>query len=310
MVTNGEFSIDALLPPDMAHKAEAIGVRKANMPAGRILLLAVLAGAFIALGAIFSTTVSVGAITVKDAAGSVIQTSAIAYGINRLLMGLAFSLGLILVVVGGAELFTGNNLISMAFMSRKITLGQLLSNWGLVYAGNFLGSILTAVIMFVTNQYTQGNGALGLNALNIANAKTGLDFFPALTSGIMCNVLVCLAVWLTYSARSTTDKILSIIPPVTAFVAAGFEHSVANMYFIPMGLFIKTWGTPAFFTSIGKAAGDFANLTWGNFFITNLLPVTLGNIIGGAVMVGAVYWYAYLHKNPPTRPSNAGKEHS
>lgn len=284
----------------MAQKAETIGVKKANMPAGRLLLLAILAGAFIALGAIFATTVSVSGVTVKDAAGAVISTSSVAYGLTRLVMGLAFSLGLILVIIGGAELFTGNNLIIMAFMSRKIALRQLLRNWAIVYAGNFLGSILTAGIMFLTGQYLQGNGAVGLNALNIATAKTDIDFLPALCSGIMCNALVCLAVWLTYSARTTTDKILAIIPPITAFVAAGFEHSVANMYFIPIGLFIKNWGTPAFFDAIGKTAGDFSNLTWGNFFIANLLPVTIGNIIGGAVMVGAVYWYAYLRKNNPS----------
>lgn len=300
MAMNGDFSIDALLPPDMAQKAETIGVKKANMPAGRLLLLAILAGAFIALGAIFATTVSVSGVTVKDAAGAVISTSSVAYGLTRLVMGLAFSLGLILVIIGGAELFTGNNLIIMAFMSRKIALRQLLRNWAIVYAGNFLGSILTAGIMFLTGQYLQGNGAVGLNALNIATAKTDIDFLPALCSGIMCNALVCLAVWLTYSARTTTDKILAIIPPITAFVAAGFEHSVANMYFIPIGLFIKNWGTPAFFDAIGKTAGDFSNLTWGNFFIANLLPVTIGNIIGGAVMVGAVYWYAYLRKNNPS----------
>ena len=300
MAMNGDFSIDALLPPDMAQKAETIGVKKANMPAGRLLLLAILAGAFIALGAIFATTVSVSGVTVKDAAGAVISTSSVAYGLTRLVMGLAFSLGLILVIIGGAELFTGNNLIVMAFMSRKIALRQLLRNWAIVYAGNFLGSILTAGIMFLTGQYLQGNGAVGLNALNIATAKTDIDFLPALCSGIMCNALVCLAVWLTYSARTTTDKILAIIPPITAFVAAGFEHSVANMYFIPIGLFIKNWGTPAFFDTIGKTAGDFSNLTWGNFFIANLLPVTIGNIIGGAVMVGAVYWYAYLRKNNPS----------
>jgi formate/nitrite transporter len=270
------------------------------MPAGRLLLLAILAGAFIALGAIFATTVSVSGVTVKDAAGAVISTSSVAYGLTRLVMGLAFSLGLILVIVGGAELFTGNNLIVMAFMSRKISFRQLLRNWAIVYAGNFLGSVLTAAIMFLTGQYLQGNGAVGLNALNIATAKTGIDFLPALCSGIMCNALVCLAVWLTYSARTTTDKILAIIPPITAFVAAGFEHSIANMYFIPIGLFIKNWGTPAFFDTIGKTAGDFSNLTWGKFFIANLLPVTIGNIIGGAVMVGAVYWYAYLRKNKPS----------
>lgn len=297
---NGDYSIDALLPPDMAQKAETIGVKKANMPAGRLLLLAILAGAFIALGAIFATTISVSDVIVKDAAGAVVSTSSVAYGLNRLVMGLAFSLGLILVVVGGAELFTGNNLIVMGFMSRKITFYQLMRNWAIVYAGNFLGSVFTAGIMFLTGQYLQSNGGVGLNALNIANTKAGIDFLPALCSGIMCNALVCLAVWLTYSARSTTDKILAIIPPITAFVAAGFEHSVANMYFIPIGLFIKNWGTSAFFDSIGKVASDFSNLTWGNFFIANLLPVTIGNIIGGAVMVGAVYWYAYLRKSNPS----------
>ncbi len=300
MTMNGDYSIDALLPPDMAQKAETIGVKKANMPAGRLLLLAILAGAFIALGAIFATTISVSDVIVKDAAGAVVSTSSVAYGLNRLVMGLAFSLGLILVVVGGAELFTGNNLIVMGFMSRKITFYQLMRNWAIVYAGNFLGSVFTAGIMFLTGQYLQSNGGVGLNALNIANTKAGIDFLPALCSGIMCNALVCLAVWLTYSARSTTDKILAIIPPITAFVAAGFEHSVANMYFIPIGLFIKNWGTSAFFDSIGKVASDFSNLTWGNFFIANLLPVTIGNIIGGAVMVGAVYWYAYLRKSNPS----------
>ncbi|HWQ05496.1 MAG TPA: formate transporter FocA [Longilinea sp.] len=307
MSMNGEFSIDAILPPDMAQKAETIGVKKANMAAGRLFLLAILAGAFIALGAIFATTVSAGSITIKDALGQVSATSALPYGITRLVAGIAFSLGLILVIVGGAELFTGNNLIIMAFMSHKINLRQLLRNWAIVYAGNFIGSILTALIMVITNQYMQGNGAIGLNALNMANAKAGLSFIPALASGIMCNALVCLAVWLTYSARSTTDKILAIILPITAFVAAGFEHSVANMYFIPTGLFIKAWGNASFFQAIGKTAGDFANLTWGNF-LGNLLPVTIGNIIGGAVMVGAVYWLVYLRKNQPRSILEPGKE--
>jgi formate/nitrite transporter len=293
---NDEFSIDALLPPDMAVKAETIGVKKANMAAGKLFLLAILAGAFIALGAIFATTVSAGTITIKDAFGFVTASSALPYGITRLVAGVTFTLGLILVVVGGAELFTGNNLIIMAYMSRKISLGQLLRNWGIVYVGNFVGSILTALIMFATDQYMQGNGAVGLNALNMANAKTGLTFLPALASGVMCNALVCLAVWLVYSAHSTTDKILAIIPPISAFVAAGFEHSVANMYFIPIGLFIKAWGSASFFQSIGKSASDFSNLTWGNF-AGNLIPVTIGNIIGGAVMVGIVYWIIYLRDN-------------
>jgi len=307
MNMNGEFSIDAILPPDMAQKAETVGVKKANLAAGRLFLLAVLAGAFIALGAIFANTVSAGSITIKDALGQVSASSALPYGITRLVAGVAFSLGLILVVVGGAELFTGNNLIIMAFMSHKINLRQLLRNWAIVYAGNFAGSILTALIMFITNQYLQGNGAVGLNALNTANTKAGIAFIPALASGVMCNALVCLAVWLTYSARSTTDKILAIILPITAFVAAGFEHSVANMYFIPIGLFIKAWGNASFFQTIGKTQADFGNLTWGNF-LGNLIPVTIGNIIGGAVMVGAVYWLVYLRKDQARSISEPGKE--
>lgn len=163
-----------------------------------------------------------------------------------------------------------------------------------MYLGNFAGSIATAVIMFLSSQYTFGKGAIGLNALNIANSKSGLDFWQAIFLGIMCNALVCLAVWLCFSARTTTDKIMAIIPPISAFVAAGFEHSIANMYFIPMGLLIKGYGSASFFEAIGKTPADFANLTWGNFFIKNLIPVTIGNIIGGAVMVGLVYWYIYL----------------
>jgi formate/nitrite transporter len=150
--------------------------------------------------------------------------------------------------------------------------------------------------MFLTKQYTFGSGAIGLAALNIGEAKTSLDFVQAIALGMMCNALVCMAVWLCYSARSTTDKILAIIPPISAFVAAGFEHSVANMYFIPVALFIKDMGAPQFFETINKTAADFPHLTWNNFFIANLLPVTIGNIIGGAVMVGLVYWFIYLRK--------------
>lgn len=278
--------IDALLPPEMAAKAEMVGVKKAALPFGSMFALAVLAGAFIGLGAIISTTVVAG--------------STLPYGVTRLLAGLVFSLGLILVIVGGAELFTGNTLMSIAYTNRKISFGDLMRNWGIVYLGNLVGSIATAIVMFISKQYTFSGGVVGVAALNIANSKVNLEPLQAIALGIMCNALVCLAVWLCFSARSTSDKILAIIPPITAFVACGFEHSVANMYFIPIGLFIKNWGTPVFFDSIGKVAGDFSNLTWGNFFIANLLPVTIGNIIGGAVMVGAVYWYAYLRKSNPS----------
>jgi formate transporter FocA len=267
----------------MAAKAEDLGVKKAALPALNMFVLAVLAGAFIGIGAIFATTVAAGG-------------AALPYGVNRLLTGLVFTVGLILVVVGGAELFTGNTLITIAFASKKVTVMQLLRNWTIVYIGNFVGSVLTAYIVFLGKQYAFGGGAIGLTALNIGAGKTALTFIQAVALGIMCNALVCMAVWMCYSARSTTDKILAIIPPIATFVAAGFEHSVANMYFVPLALFVKGSGDTAFFQAIGKTAADFPNLTWGNFFIANLLPVTIGNIIGGGIMVGLIYWFVYLRK--------------
>ena len=292
-----QISFDALLPPAMASKAEDLGVKKANLKAPNMFMLAILAGAFIGIGAIFATTVAAGGMSVKDAAGAAAFSTGFPYGVTRLLVGLVFTVGLILVVVGGAELFTGNTLIMMAFASKKVTLVQLLRNWGIVYVGNLVGSMLTAYIVFLGKQYTFGSGAIGLAALNIGEAKTALTFVQAVALGIMCNALVCMAVWMCYSARTTTDKILAIIPPIACFVAAGFEHSIANMYFIPVALFIKGSGDTAFFEMIGKTADSFTHLTWGNFFLANLLPVTIGNIIGGGIMVGLVYWFVYQRKS-------------
>ncbi len=291
-----QISFDALGPPAMGSKAENIGVTKASLRADNMFVLGILAGAFIGIGAIFATTVSAGSISIKDAAGAAAFATGLPYGVIRLLTGLVFATGLILVIVGGAELFTGNTLITMAFASKKVTLAQLLRNWVIVYLGNLVGSVLTAYVVFLGKQYTFGGGAIGLTALNIGEAKTALGFIQAVALGIMCNALVCMAVWLCYSARSTTDKILAIIPPIACFVAAGFEHSIANMYFIPVALFIKYSGDSSFFTAIGKTAADFPHLTWGNFFLANLLPVTIGNIIGGGFMVGLVYWFVYLRK--------------
>lgn len=268
--------IEALLPPEIAIRAEGVGIKKSEMDAATTFMLAVLAGAFVALGAVFATTVS--------ASGD------LPYGINRLFMGLVFCLGLILVVVGGAELFTGNNLIIMAWVSRKVTLQKLLRNWTIVYVGNFVGAVATALLMYFTKQYNFNGGGIGQTILNTANNKLSLDFGQAIALGIMCNALVCLAVWLTYSARTTTDKILAIVFPITAFVAAGFEHSVANMYFVPVALFIKQLDADF----VNQTGIEVSNLTWDNFLVDNLLPVTIGNIIGGAVMVGVVYWFIYL----------------
>ena len=271
-------SLDALPPREMARKAEQVGVTKAGLSTIETFVLAVLAGAFIALGAIFATTVTTGG-------------SAMPYGVTRLLGGVSFSLGLILVVVAGAELFTGNNLLVMAWAGRRISTARVLRNWGIVFAGNFVGAIATALILFVSKQYEFGGGAVGVQALTIAAAKTNLGFGQAIALGALCNALVCLAVWLCYSAHTTTDRILSIIFPITAFVAAGFEHSVANMFFIPMGLLVKS---DTAFVASQPDVPDLGNLTWGNFLWANLLPVTIGNVIGGAIMVGAVYWLVYL----------------
>lgn len=276
-----QMGFDALLPPDMARRAEYLGVRKAEMPILNMLGLAVLAGAFIALGAAFATVTSAG------------STPDFPYGVTRMLVGVVFSLGLILIIVGGAELFTGNILIVMAWASRKVTTRALLRNWSVVYIGNFIGAITTAVMIFIGKQYTFGAGSIGFTALSIANGKVHFTFIQAVTLGVMCNAMVCLAVWMTYSAHSTIDKILSIIFPIAGFVAAGFEHSIANMYFVPIGLLIKTFD-PVFAASTGL---DLSGLTWGSFLIDNLIPVTIGNIIGGAVLVASVYWFIFLRPN-------------
>jgi formate transporter FocA len=276
-------ALDALIPAEMAAKAEQVGAKKAHLPALSMFVLSVLAGAFIALGAVFSTTVVAG-------------STGLPYGLVRVLAGLVFSLGLILVLVGGAELFTGNNLIVMAWASGKVSTRLLLQNWVIVYAGNFAGALATAVLLYLSGQFSFGQGSVGAAALATANAKVGLGFVQAIVLGILCNALVCLAVWLTFSARTTTDRIVAIVPPITAFVAAGFEHSIANMYFIPVALFIKTGAPASFWSAIGKTAADFPNLTWERFLVNNLLPVTLGNIVGGALLVGAVYWFVYLRQ--------------
>lgn len=270
-------ALDALPPPAIARKAEDVGVAKAGLGAADTFALGVLAGAFIALGAIFATTVTAGG-------------GDLPYGVSRLLGGLAFTLGLILVVVAGAELFTGNNLIVMAWASGKVSTLRLLRNWALVYAGNFAGALATAGLLFVAKQYTFGKGAVGEQTLTTATAKTGLGFVQAVALAALCNALVCLAVWLTYGARTTADKILAIVPPIAAFVAAGFEHSVANMFFVPMGLLVKS--DSAF--AAAHAVPGMEHLTWERFFLANLVPVTIGNVVGGALMVGAVYWFVYL----------------
>jgi len=259
-----EQNIDAYTPAKMAELVEDIGVKKAALPTVPTLMLGLLAGAFIAFGAMFFTLV--------------MTNQYMGLGSARLLGGIAFSLGLILVVVGGAELFTGNNLIVMAWADRKVTTLQLLRNWGLVYISNLSGAVGAAALVYWSGTLSFGDGAVAETALDIAIAKINIDPLQAFIRGILCNVLVCLAVWLCFAAHHVAGKILAIVFPISAFVALGFEHSVANMYFIPLGMLVS--------------GGDISVMD----FLNNLVPVTFGNIVGGGVFVALVYWAIYLRK--------------
>jgi formate transporter len=294
-------TFDAILPSAMAVRAEETGVRKARADPLTVLVLSLLGGAFISFGAIFATTVSAGSISIASGDGATAFIATPPYGIMRLLSGLVFSLGLLLIVIAGAELFTGNNLIVMAWASGKVRTTDLLANWTIVFVGNCCGALATAVLMFCTTQYTFGRGAVGLAALSSANSKAALAFVPALALGVMCNALVCLAIWMSYSARTTVDRVVAVAPPVAAFVAAGFEHSIANVYYLAVGLLIRAGAGEAFWASIGKTAADFPDLTWQNS-LANLVPVTIGNAVGGALMVGLIYWFVYLRPAVLARP--------
>lgn len=277
MSISGSSASLGLAPAEMAEKAAAIAEKKAKTSAVRLFLLAILAGMYIAFGAVFSVLSTTGMAGVWP------------YGFTRIIAGLTFCLGLVLVMISGAELFTGNNLMVIAWLNKRITLGAMLRNWGIVYAGNFIGSILIAALVLASRIYTASNGELGKLMLSGADHKLHYSFLTALTLGILCNVLVCLAVWMTYSAPSTGGKILAILFPITAFIAAGFEHSVANMYIVPVAILLK--GFDASFVSTLQI--ETSALTWTNFFVQNLLPVTLGNILGGAGLIGTFYAIVY-----------------
>jgi formate transporter len=283
------LSIDALMPAELAMAAESIGVRKTRLDTPSLAALSVLGGAFIALGAMFATTILAG------------SQGHIPFGISRLLAGIPFCLGLILVIVGGAELFTGNTLMVMALAAGKVRLSEMLRAWAIVYAGNFIGAAGTAVLVFLSGQYLQGQGSVAGVSLKLALAKSTLPFDQAFFLGILCNVLVCLAVWLSMASRTVSGKVLAIIFPVSAFVAAGFEHSVANMYIMPLGLLIKDWAPAALWTQLGASTAEYAGLTWPAF-LQSLVPVTLGNIIGGGGLVGIVYWFIYLRNDRNAAP--------
>lgn len=267
---------DAYPPPEIAARVCKVGLAKVNTAVPTMVALAVLAGAFISLGALFYTVT----ITVEK------EGPTLPFGLLRLVGGMAFSLGLILVVVGGAELFTGNNLIAMAWATGCVQTRQVVRNWLWVYLGNLLGAVGTAVLVLLAGVQTLGDGAVGETMVRIARGKIALDPLSAFARGILCNVLVCLAVWLCMGARTVADKILAILFPISAFVACGFEHSVANMFFLPLGLALAAGG-PASFSIVDA--------------LSNLALVTLGNIIGGTVLVALVYWFIYLRTETQAR---------
>lgn len=278
------FSLDAYTPEQMARRVETVGMAKASLPTLPLLALSILAGAFIAFGAMLYTVV--------------MTNHGLGFGIARLIGGIAFSLGLILVVVGGAELFTGNVLLAMGWADRKISTAALLRNWSIVYVGNFIGGIGMAVLAYLAGLTLLDGGAVGATAIKLAQSKVALPFWPAFFKGVLCNALVCLAVWLCFAARGVADKILAIVFPISAFVVLGLEHSIANMYFVPMGMLaamdggaaaglggvVRNWMPGA---AVGVAL-DIAGL------IRHLVPVTLGNIVGGGVFVALSYYVIYL----------------
>ncbi len=270
-------NVDCRPPVTIADNlSKSICVKKVNESSYKLIILGILAGVYIGFGACLATFVG------HDAA------KYLGLGLSRVVTGAVFSVGLMLVVIAGAELFTGNNLILMSVLDKRATFWRMVYKWSIVFVANFIGSIFLAYLYYQTNLWKTGDMAVGLNALKIANSKVNLTFMEAFTRGILCNWLVCLAVWIAIASREVVGKIFAILFPVMAFVALGFEHSVANMYFIPLGILLKSSSL------VIDPALDLSGLTWRSFFVNNLLPVTLGNIIGGAFFVGLLYWVVYV----------------
>ena len=272
--------MECLSPAKIAELTTAGGEKKVGLSFGRLAVLGSLAGAYIAFGA------EAYLLVLSDGA------SFLGFGLSRILGGLVFSVGLILVVLAGAELFTGNSLVALSACCHRSSWRGVLRNWVVVYLFNLAGSVLVALLIFGARQYTMGSGSVGVAALKLAAAKVSMPFWTAFFRGILCNWLVCLAVWMASGATDTAGKVLAIVPPVMVFVASGFEHSVANMFFIPLGLLLKR--VPSVMAAAGTVAG-IQQLTWARgFLVGNLLPVTLGNLVGGVLFVAVPYWMAYV----------------
>ena len=276
------IEIDAYAPVKMADKVGHVGVAKSQLSSLTTFALSILAGVFIALGIQLSMLVT--------------HTATSSYGLNQLVGGVAFTLALVLIVIAGAELFTGNCLIAMSFMARKITGKDLARNLIIAFIGNFIGALTLVLWIYVSKQWTINNYLLGAKIVLAANDKVNIPFGAAFARGVICNALVCLGIWLCYSARSNMDKILALLWPISCLIACGFEHCVVNMWLIPMGLVLK--GNSAVLAAAEKFHGgklDLSNLTlFKGFLIDNLFPVVLGNLFGGIVLVAGVYWFIYL----------------
>lgn len=270
------FGFNTFSPKEIAAQVESIGVAKARLPFHSTLMLGVMAGAFIGLGALYFVLVK--------------SDPALGFAVQQVLGGVAFSLGLILVVVAGAELFTGNNLLAMAWAAGRISSREVLRNWTIVCAGNFIGAAGLALLVFLSLHPEMNNGAIAGEYVRLAAAKVAMPFWTAFFKGVLCNVLVCMAVWMALAGRSVVDKVVAIVFPISAFVAAGFEHSIANFYLIPLAMLLQS------IDGVGVAAGP---ITWAGF-AGNLVPVILGNIVGGSVLVGLVYYVIYL-RAPATK---------
>ena len=265
------FNLQAYSPAEIKQAVEKVGVKKANLPFLASFMLAIVAGGGVGFGALYYTIVA--------------SDPTLSFATVRVLGGFVFTLGLALVLVGGAELFTGNNLIIMAWASRNVSTLTMLRNWVIVWFGNLVGALGLIVLVYFSHHLDMNDGRIGLSVLNTAAGKIRPDFVTLFFKGVLCNVLVCAAVWLAYAGRSVTDKMMAVMLPVSAFIAAGFEHCVANMYFLPLAWLL---------VQAGHAPTDFdPSLITLSGIMHNLIPVTLGNIVGGAGFVGATYWAIY-----------------
>ena len=276
-----ENMFNELLPHEITEKAGEMTYKKASKAFLSAFYLAITAGMFISLAFVFYITVTTG-------------SENIPWGISKFIGGLAFSMGLLLIVVVGGELFTSSTLTLIARASNRITTTRMLKNWLVVYFGNYVGATFLVLLIFFSGLYNADNGQWGLNALLVAQHKLHHSFIEAIALGMLCNIMVCLAIWMAFGARSVTDKMFAVLLPVAMFVASGFEHSIANMFMVPIGIMIQQFSSPEFWITIGHYPSEFSDINYTNFVLHNLIPVTIGNIIGGGVVVGLLHWVIYL----------------